>query len=232
LLQWQRFRTGPNAHVGCSISLGFFKCKELEDSKEFADLPELEWRRLLVPSVPLYEVIINVTSLNYFLKPKNLAITTVILNMLNAQTNGNLRLQSADPMQPLRFQMDFLNHPYDERAAIERTREVLRVIRSPEFQKDNVADVHLPESDSEQDILQFWRDSSTTTWHMGCTCRIGKREKEDKAVVDTEFRSFGVKALRVADMSIMPFLPSTHTQPCAYQVGMIITEKWINEYHL
>lgn len=85
--------------------------------------------------------------------------------------------------------------------------------------ENNVAFLEEPKSDRDEDILEQ---------HMSSTCRPS--EKQDKAVVDTGL--YGVEGLRVADMSVMPMLPSTHTQACAYQFSMIAAERLIAEYGL
>ncbi len=207
LREWHANRTGDYAQIGCAMSLGFFKSDGVLDSEEFSDLPGPEKARLSQPTIPSYEVCFNVTAPDYYINPKTAgAISTVLVFVLNGQGKGELRLQSADPTVPLAFDPDFLDHPYDRRVAIEATRETMRVTRSPAFQKDNLADLDVPQSDSDEDILAFWRDNCTSTWHMSSTCKMGKSEQEDEAVVDTDFKVFGVQGLRVADMSVMPIL--------------------------
>jgi choline dehydrogenase-like flavoprotein len=49
------------------------------------------------------------------------------------------------------------------------------------------------------------RTSTMSSWHMSGTAKMG-RSAED-ACVDSRFRVFGLDALRVADMSIAPFVP-------------------------
>lgn len=61
-----------------------------------------------------------------------------------------------------------------------------------------------PRSDSEEDILAFWRDNCVSTWHMLATVRMGQDEKS--AVVDQDLKVFGVDNLRIADMSVIPIL--------------------------
>ena len=203
--EWQETRTGELASLG--LALGFFKNQDILESDEFARLPPAERGRLMLPTVPSYEVCFNATAADYYLAPETApALTTVFVFLLNSQGRGRVRLQSADPAVPLAFDPSFLEHPYDKRVAIEATRETMKVTRSPEFQQDNLADVDVPKSDSDEDILQFWRDQCTSTWHMSSTCRMGKDEKADGAVVDPDFKVFGLQGLRVVDMSVVPII--------------------------
>ena len=59
---------------------------------------------------------------------------------------------------------------------------------------------------SEAEILA----ASGTMFHPSCTCAIG-RDDDRMAVVDPECRVYGVRALRVADASVMPSVPSANT---------------------
>ncbi|KAJ9155381.1 Glucose-methanol-choline (Gmc) oxidoreductase [Pleurostoma richardsiae] len=231
--EWQLYRTGPYANLGCAMAIGFFKSDATLQSPEFALLPDAEKERLLAPTIPSYEVCWNCTAVDYYIAPDAApAIATVTVFLQNSQGLGEVRLQSSNPSVPLEFDPAYLEHPFDKRVAIEATREVLKVVQSPEFQKNNVGYLCVPKSDSEEDILEFWQQELASTWHMSCTCKMGQSEKGDNAVVDTDLKVFGVKGLRVADMSVMPILLSAHTQAAAYQVGMVGAEKVISEYGL
>ena len=48
---------------------------------------------------------------------------------------------------------------------------------------------------------------------------------DEEACVDTAFRLVGTQGLRVADMSVCPLLPSSHTQATAYVVGELAAER-------
>ncbi len=82
----------------------------------------------------------------------------------------------------------------------------MAVTNSAAFQKDTVGLLHGPKSMSEEDILAYWRERTSSTWHMCGTVRMG-REGQESAGVDQEFRVLGTKGLRVVDLSVMPILP-------------------------
>ena len=88
--------------------------------------------------------------------------------------------------------------------AVEATREAYKVFKSEAFAKDTVGVQLAPKSESEEDILDFWKKTSSSTWHMMGTARMGRNEST--AVVDKDFKVFGVENLRVADMSIIPII--------------------------
>nr|CAI5856041.1 unnamed protein product [Callosobruchus analis] len=83
------------------------------------------------------------------------------------------------------------------------------------------------------DSDQYWecaiRTIPTSIYHPMGTCRMGP-EKDKEAVVDSHLRVYGIKSLRVADMSVAPRTVSGHTVAPAYMIGEkgadIIKKDW------
>lgn len=203
--QWAKDGSGPLSELGCALGIGYLKLDSLYETAEFKDLAAEDQEFLRKPTVPHYEIIVNGVHVPHLIDPANArAGTSVFVFNLNEHSTGEVTLQSSDPTVPLLFNPNFFSHAFDRRAAIEATREVLKVIHSPEFQKDTVAVQSAPKSDSDEDILEFWKQTSGSTWHMMGTARIGKDESE--GVVDRDFKVFGVDNLRVSDMSVIPIV--------------------------
>ena len=201
---WEKDGSGPLSEYGTTLGVAFEKLEHLADTTEFQHLTEEDQDHLLAPTVPHYEYVINGPWSPHFLDPDNAeAGVSVSLIALNQKSTGTVKLQSSDPKQPLVFDPNWFSHPYDKRVAVEATRQVLKVMRSPQFQRETVA-IKGPKSDSEEDVLAFWRENSVSAWHMMGTARMGR--DESNAVVDKNFKVFGVDKLRVADMSVIPIL--------------------------
>lgn len=230
---WKKTGTGPWAKFACELGIGYFKLDSLVASKELQDLPPDERKYLLKETVPHYEVLTH-APIHWFMPkapegPYNLSSFLVFL--YNAQARGEVTLQSSDPNVPLLFDPKFLSHPFDRRTAIESVRDVFRVAKHEAFTKDVVFELAVPKSDSDEDILEFWRENVSSSWHPTCTIKMGKPGDAD-AAVDKDFRLMGIGNLRVADMSVAPVLPSGHTQTVAYVAGMTCAEKLIKEHDL
>jgi choline dehydrogenase-like flavoprotein len=236
LERWKKDHTGPLTDICTQYAIGMFKSPAVLTSKEFADLPEAKKRHLRAPTTPSYEVIPAGPTTEQIVDPLNAPpLISFYTFVLNQQSRGSVTLQSADPAVPLLFDPNFLSHPYDRRVAVEAMREILKVAASPAFAARVVgpsAISGVPKSDSEEDILAYWKQNFTGTWHMTGTCKIGKSEKEDEAVVDPEMQVFGVESLRVADMSIVPFVANNHSQTTAYLVGLTLGDKLVEHYVL
>jgi choline dehydrogenase-like flavoprotein len=203
--RWERDGTGPLSEYGTTLGIGYLKLESMYETPEFQDLPEAQKEFLQQPTVPHYEIVLNGPYFPHFIDPENASAgTTVFLFLLNQQSTGSVKLQSSDPKIPLIFDPNFFSSAYDRRLAIEATKEIFKVIKSPQFSNDTVATQDAPKSESEEDILEFWKKTSASTSHMMGTARMGKDESE--AVVDKDFKVFGVENLRVADMSVIPIV--------------------------
>ena len=64
------------------------------------------------------------------------------------------------------------------------------------------------EAQDDQALLSHIRERSQTLYHPVASCRMGA---DDGAVVDPELRVRGLDGLRIADASVIPYLPRGHT---------------------
>lgn len=75
---------------------------------------------------------------------------------------------------------------------------------------------------TDEEIDDYVRRVSHTSLHFSCTCPMSNDEKT--GVVDQRLRVYGFKNLRIADASVFPRVPSSHTmlpvmmiaERCAY----------------
>lgn len=232
LTQWNQDNTGPWTQYGCQLSCGWFKSDRITSSKEFKDLAAPTQAFMDRETIPHYEICAGFPV--HHLAPaliQDYSYICLAAFLMNEQSTGEVRLQSSNPDDPLLFDPKFLVHPFDQRAVIEIYRHLLEAIRHPSFAKDTVSTVLAPESDSDEDILQFWKNNASTSWHMTGTAKMGKEGDAD-AVVDKRFRVNGIENLRVADMSVVPVLTNNHTQATAYVTGATCADVLIREYAL
>ncbi|KAJ5995365.1 hypothetical protein N7481_002342 [Penicillium waksmanii] len=232
--EWEESGTGPWAKFACELGIGWFKLTEqLISTPEFRALPADEQKHLLQETVPHYEIITHFP-IHWFIPDfptEALNYSCLLVFLFNAQTRGEVTLQSSDPDAPLLFNPKFLAHPFDRRLAIEALRDSFRVAKHESYTKDNVAELAMPKGESDEDLLEYWRQNISSSWHMTGTVKMGKNGDTD-AVVDPDFKVIGIDNLRIADMGVVPVLVNAHVQAVAYVTGATCAEKLIKEYGL
>lgn len=233
LKQWDKDGSGPWARYSCQNAAGWFKSDRISSSEEFLLLPESVQEFLNRPTIPHYELISHFPI--HFVFPglfgddySYLAFAMVVMNQ---QSSGEVRLQSANPDEPLLIDPNFLDHPYDRRCCIEIFRHMSEVIDHPSFAKDTTGVILGPGSGSDEDILEYWRQTGSPVFHAVGTVKMGKAGEPD-AAVDSRFRVFGVEGLRVADLSVVPLVPNNHTQTTAYVTGATCAEVLLSDYNM
>ncbi|KAF7316772.1 GMC-OxRdtase-N domain-containing protein [Mycena chlorophos] len=155
---------------------------------------------------------------------------------------GRVHIQSPDPHAPLAFEPGYLDKPEDVallRWSYKWTREVARRMDSyrgefaadhPQFPPSSAAicrnadgpvPISAPDlkytSEDDAAIDKFHRARVGTAWHSLGTCAM--KPRADGGVVDSFLSVYGVKGLKIADLSIVPTNVSTNTYSTALMVG-------------
>ena len=121
---------------------------------------------------------------------------------MRSKSRGEVRLASADPLEPARVQFNYMSHADDwleMRACVRLTREIFAQPAFDPWRGRELAPGEAVQNDGEIDA--FVRETVQSAYHPCGTCRMGA---DDMAVVDPELRVRGMESLRVVDSSIMP----------------------------
>lgn len=134
---------------------------------------------------------------------------TMIVYQLRPDSRGEIRLKSADPMQPPAMIPNYLAAELDQRTIVAGLKICRQILASPHMQRF-IDSEYLPGSGVQTDeaLLDFARRCGGTVFHPTSTCKMGV---DPMAVVDPELRVHGVGGLRVVDASIMPTVASGNT---------------------
>ncbi len=136
---------------------------------------------------------------------------TLAAVLLRPKSAGTVSLRSADPRVPPAIDPCYLSDPAGEdEATLLYGLRLARRILGTEPLAGFVESELLPGRDASSDdqLRAHIRQLSQTLYHPAGTCRMGS---DPLSVVDPELRVRGIGALRVADASIIPVLPSGHT---------------------
>ncbi len=176
----------------------------------------------------LQKRILNVDTARYFddvstrLAPDSENLT-LLANPVLPHSEGEIVLDSADPLVQPAIRMNYYADPHDMKvmvAAIRRTMEIaahwpgnrrLGPLMVPPFLavKHGYASGTIPSDALLEDLAVHF---SLTVYHPTSTCRIGD-------VVDPRLRVLGVDKLRVADASVMPNVISGNTNAPTIMIG-------------
>ena len=74
-----------------------------------------------------------------------------------------------------------------------------------------------PAVQTDEDISLWLKKYLTTVHHTSSSCSMLPREKG--GVVDPQLRVYGTQKLRVVDLSVVPLIPSAHTQSVVYAIA-------------
>ncbi len=139
--------------------------------------------------------------------------------VLRPKSRGRVTLKSADPDQPPRIDLNFLDHPDDGKILVAGIRLARKILAAPAFDDYRGEELNPgPDAQSDEEILARAKERLGLVYHPVGTCKMGQ---DDMAVVDPELRVHGLESLRVVDASIMPTLIAGNTNAPA----MVIAEK-------
>ena len=126
------------------------------------------------------------------------------------ESRGYVRARSADPFEPPIIQTNYLVAELDRRVVVAGMKLARRLLASaPLAPYYAYEDFPGPDVQSDDEFLAAATQRGTTTFHPGCTCRMGPADST-WAVVDDQLRVHGLQNLRVIDASIIPRMISAN----------------------
>ena len=152
---------------------------------------------------------------------------TILAGLVATQSRGALTLQSADPFAPPSIDFGCLSHDDDVDVLLRGLKLGRKLAASKAFDRYR-GEEFLPGADvhSDRDLIHYIRDFATTIYHPACSCRMGS---DALAVVNDRLQVHGIKNLRVADASIMPFIINANTNAPCMMIGEKAADLILNE---
>jgi len=126
------------------------------------------------------------------------------------ESRGYVRIRSSDPFAPPIIQTNYLDAELDRRVIVGGMKLARRLLKSaPLSPYYAYEDFPGPNINTDDEFLHAATERGTTTFHPGCTCRMGPADST-WAVVDDQLRVHGLEGLRVIDASVMPRMISAN----------------------
>jgi choline dehydrogenase len=149
-----------------------------------------------------------------------------LLGLQHADARGTLSLTATDPHVPPILDYHYLDSERDRArmreliwtaAALVRTRALEPYVETPTGPDESTL--------ADDDLLDGWaRTHLGTSLHTAGTARMG-RPDDARAVVDQHGRVRGVQGLRIADLSILPDVPSRGPAATAVMIGEKVADE-------
>ena len=135
------------------------------------------------------------------------------------ESRGYVRIRSADPFAPPMIQTNYLAEEIDRRVLVAGMKLARRLLKSKPLEPYYAhEDFPGPGVQSDDEFLDAATRRAQTTFHPGCSCRMGPAS-DALAVVDDQLRVHGLEGLRVVDASIMPRMISANLNAATLMIA-------------
>ena len=144
---------------------------------------------------------------------------TAAVYQCRPESRGVLEIKSIDPYSDPRIVPNYLCEELDQKTLVSGVKMLREIYQQPAFK--SLFDKEMlpgPSASSDDDILNFARNSGGTVFHPSGTCRMGS---DEISVVDPDLNVRGIGGLRIVDASIIPKMPSGNINASV----MMIAEK-------
>lgn len=211
---------------GCEV-LVFTDLKNRQDMDGYPDMELLFQGGSLVSDPVLYKDF-GITEEIYNAVYKNIEKKDsfmVFPMLMRPKSAGRIMLKSKSHRQKPAIFPNYFADPQDMKTIIEGVRVIMNITNQEAMRKigTRIHDVPIPQcaryafaSDAYFDCMA--RHLTFTIYHHTSTCKMGP-PSDKKAVVDPRLRVYGVSNLRVADASIMPYVPAAHTNAPTFMIA-------------
>jgi choline dehydrogenase len=132
--------------------------------------------------------------------------------VVKPSSRGRVMLRAPLPDSKPRVLCNFLTTDEDRETMLAGMRLALEIAEQPALKAVERAPFSVPESDSDDDLLDFVRRVAQTVYHPTSTCAMG-------AVVDSQLRVYGTEGLRVVDASVMPTITRGNTHAATIMIA-------------
>lgn len=239
---WLLEGKGPMASPGGIEGIGYIKTKI---SKEVKDYPDIELifasRKISKEGGEVNQRVTGLTDDMYHSQIEPLVghkVWSIFPLLMHPKSSGQISLRSANPFQWPKIEANYFTDKDNEdiHTMVEGIKAALEISKTPSFQAHGckLFENPIPGCEKyEHGSDEYWgcavRHFSRTVHHQVGTCKMGLHT-DKTSVVGEDLKVHGIKGLRVADSSVIPFSLTAHTNAPAVMIGEkaadLIKESW------
>ena len=198
-LDWLLFRGGP---LSIGINQGGLFTRVMKDSK--------------TPDIQFHMATLSADMAGGKVHP--FSGFTMSVCQLRPESRGYVHIQSADPLSPPKMVANYLATQLDRDTSVAAVNFARKIAQTEPMRSLVTREVKPNNPQSDEEILEFCRNTGATIFHPTGTCQMGP-DSNPMAVLDSSLRVRGVEGLRVVDCSAMPTVPSGNTNWPAVMLG-------------
>ncbi|KAF7346604.1 GMC oxidoreductase [Mycena sanguinolenta] len=179
------------------------------------------------PKTPHIEILVGTGSGSGAGQTGNYISFAIIV--LTPTSRGSIALQSNNPFDPPLIDPGLLVTDFDLFAARESIKKAYRFVEAPVWRDYIIAPTVNLLNMSTDALNEFIRNTSSSAAHIVLTAAMSAKDAS-YGVVNPDLLVKGASGLSIIDASIIPFIPSAHTQAAAYVVAErgadLVKERW------
>ncbi|KAF7368940.1 GMC oxidoreductase [Mycena venus] len=145
-------------------------------------------------------------------------------------SRGSITINSSNPFDPPVIDLGMLQSDFDLFTLREALKSAQRFFKAPAWQDVIIGPTQNLENITTDALDAFIRETVTPTSHLVGSAAMSARDAEN-GVVDPDLLVKGARALRIIDASVLPIIPSAHTQAATYAVAEraadLIKQRWM-----
>ncbi|KAJ2919058.1 hypothetical protein MD484_g1337, partial [Candolleomyces efflorescens] len=140
--------------------------------------------------------------------------------LLTPKSRGSVTLRSSNPFDPPVIDLGLYTHPFDAEAIRIGASYAARFFRAPVW-SDYITGLVTPDPDTapREIFNEVLRSTAGSGSHPTGTAAMSARDKLKEGVVDPDLKVKGVEGIRIVDASVIPLIPTGHTQAAVYIIA-------------
>ncbi|KAJ7590198.1 aryl-alcohol-oxidase from pleurotus Eryingii [Mycena floridula] len=143
---------------------------------------------------------------------------SITVRTVSPTSRGSVTIGSSDPFVAPIIDPGYLSTDFDLQVMIEALKSSYRFVAAPSFKDYIIKPFNAPaDLSNSTEVENYLRSTSGLSAHPTSTNSMSR--KGSPGVVNPDLTVKNVEGLRVIDVSVLPYIPSAHTQAAAYIVG-------------
>ncbi|KAF7366007.1 GMC oxidoreductase [Mycena venus] len=144
-------------------------------------------------------------------------------------SRGSVKINSSDPLAPPLIDIGMLTSNFDLFALREALKRAQQFFDAPVWRDSIIGPVQDFKNITSDALDEIIRNTAGPSLHLVGSAGMSARDAP-YGVVDPDLRVKGVEGLRIVDASVLPLVPSAHTQAATYVVAErgadLIKQRW------